>query len=73
MKDEVKKAIDEIRPMLKADGGDIELVEVTSDGDVKLKLKGTCARCPFSMMTVRFNVEKHLRKRVPQIKKIIVV
>lgn len=73
MKDEIEKAIDEIRPVLRADGGDIELVEVTSDGDVKVKLRGTCALCPFSIMTMKYNVERYLRARVPQIKKIILV
>lgn len=73
MKAEVERAIEEIRPILMADGGDIELVDVTNDGVVKVKLKGACAGCPFSMMTVRYNVERYLRFRVPQIKKIVVV
>lgn len=73
MKAEVERAIEEIRPVLMADGGDIELVDVTDDGVVKIRLKGTCAGCPFSMMTVRYHVERYLRFRVPQIKEIVVV
>ncbi|MEM1607636.1 MAG: NifU family protein [Candidatus Bathyarchaeia archaeon] len=73
MKDEVEKAIKEIQPSLRADGGDIELVDVTEDGTVKVKLKGACAGCPFSMMTLKFGVERYLRARVPQVKKVVVV
>ncbi|MEM1586934.1 MAG: NifU family protein [Candidatus Bathyarchaeia archaeon] len=73
MRAEVEKAIEEIRPILRADGGDIELVDVTEDGVVKIKLKGACAGCPFSMMTVQYSVERYLRSKAPQIKKIVVV
>ncbi|MEM0049661.1 MAG: NifU family protein [Candidatus Bathyarchaeia archaeon] len=73
MKAEIERAIEEIRPVLRADGGDIELVDVTEDGVVKIRLKGACAGCPFSMITIRYNVERYLRYRVPQIKEIIVV
>ncbi|MBS7605025.1 MAG: NifU family protein [Candidatus Bathyarchaeia archaeon] len=73
MKDEIERAIEEIRPVLRADGGDIELVDVTEDGVVKIRLKGACAGCPFSMITIRYNVERYLRYKVPQIKEVIVV
>lgn len=73
MKAEVEKAIKEIRPNLRADGGDIELVDVTEDGIVKVKLKGACAGCPFSMMTLQFGVERYLKTKVPQVKKVVVV
>lgn len=73
MKAEIERAIEEIRPVLRADGGDIELVDVTEDGVVKIRLKGACAGCPFSMITIRYNVERYLRYRVPQIKEVIVV
>ncbi|MCW3982049.1 MAG: NifU family protein [Candidatus Bathyarchaeota archaeon] len=63
---QVAKAIEEIRPNLQADGGDIELVEV-SKGIAKVKLKGACAGCPMSAMTVKMGVESFLRKRVPEI------
>ncbi|MEM1515889.1 MAG: NifU family protein [Thermoproteota archaeon] len=73
MKVEVERAIEEIRLTLMADGGDIELIDVTNDGVVKIKLKGTCAGCPFSMMTVRYSVERYIKFRVPQVKEVVVV
>ncbi|MEM2342346.1 MAG: NifU family protein [Candidatus Bathyarchaeia archaeon] len=73
MRAEVEKVIKEIQPSLRADGGDIELVDVTEDGTVKVRLKGACAGCPFSMMTLQFGVERYLKARVPQVKRVIVV
>ncbi|MCX8170809.1 MAG: NifU family protein [Candidatus Bathyarchaeota archaeon] len=73
MKAEVEKVIKEIQPNLRADGGDIELIDVTEDGVVKVKLKGACAGCPFSMMTLKLGVERYLKTRVPQVKKVVVV
>jgi Fe-S cluster biogenesis protein NfuA len=66
MKEKVEKAIEEIRPNLQADGGDIELVDV-ENGVAKVKLKGACAGCPMSTMTVKWGVEKFLKQRVPEI------
>lgn len=66
IKEQVEKAIEEVRPNLQADGGDIELVDV-EDGIAKVKLKGACAGCPMSTMTVKMGVESFLRKKVPQI------
>ena len=72
-KAEVKKVIDEIRPKLKADGGDIEFIDVNKEGVVQVKLKGSCAGCPMSQMTVQFGVKRYLKERIPQIKEIVVV
>lgn len=69
MLDEIKKAISEIRPNLQADGGDIELVDVV-DGVVKVRLKGACAGCPMSQMTLTNFVEQRLKERVPSVKKV---
>lgn len=69
LKDKVQKAIAEIRPNLQADGGDIELVDV-EDGTVKVKLKGACAGCPMSTMTVKWGVENFLRKKIPEVTKV---
>lgn len=66
MREKVEKAIEEIRPNLQADGGDIELVAV-ENGVAKVKLKGACAGCPMSTMTVKWGVEKFLKQRVPGI------
>ena len=73
MKDEVEKIINEIRPHLVADGGDIELIDVDKEGTVKVKLKGACAGCPMSQMTLQLGVERYLKSKVPQVKKVISV
>jgi Fe-S cluster biogenesis protein NfuA len=69
IKAQVEKAIDEIRPNLQADGGDVELVDV-EDGVVKVKLKGACAGCPMSTMTVKWGVENFLKRKVPGITRV---
>ena len=68
MKEKVEKALESIRPYLQADGGDIELVEVTADGIVKVKLKGACCGCPMSQMTLSQGVENALKEAVPEVK-----
>ena len=70
MKDEVKKALDSIRPYLQADDGDIELVDVTEDGIVKVKLTGACNVCPLSVITLRAGIERSLLRQVPRIKRV---
>ncbi len=64
--DRVEKVLSELRPQLQADGGDIELVGVV-DGVVKVKLKGACAGCPMSTMTLQMGVERHLKKKIPEV------
>lgn len=64
MKIEVQQALEEIRPMLQADGGDVELVEVTEDGVVRVRLQGACHGCPMSQMTVKNGIERLLMERV---------
>ncbi|MDP3791120.1 MAG: NifU family protein [Candidatus Omnitrophota bacterium] len=71
MKDKVEAALKKIRPMLQADGGDIELVDVTKDGVVKVKLTGACGCCPMSQMTLKNAVEQRLKKEVPGIKEVV--
>lgn len=71
MKDKVEKALEKVRPMLAADGGNVELVEVTNDGIVKLKLTGTCGCCPMSQMTLKNGIERILRQEVPEIKEVV--
>lgn len=70
MKEKVEKALEAVRPALQADGGDIQLVEVTDDGIVRVKLQGACAGCPMSQMTLTNYVEQSLKKDVPEIKKV---
>jgi Fe-S cluster biogenesis protein NfuA len=70
MKEEIIKAIDKIRPFLQADSGDVELIEVTEDGIVKVKLTGACEVCPLSVMTLRAGIERTLLKEVPGIRRV---
>lgn len=68
--DNIIKAIDQIRPFLQADNGDIELVSVSDDGIVKVKLTGACEICPMSQMTLRAGIERALLKEVPGIRRV---
>ncbi|MCB2187539.1 MAG: NifU family protein [Deltaproteobacteria bacterium] len=70
MKQEVQEALDKIRPALQRDGGDVELVDVTDDGVVKVKLKGACGGCPMSQMTLKMGIEKVVKQSVPTIKSV---
>lgn len=72
MKEKVEKALENIRPALQADGGDIQLVSV-EDGVVKVRLMGACGGCPMSSMTMSQGVEQAVKKAVPEIKKVISV
>jgi Fe-S cluster biogenesis protein NfuA len=65
----VKKALEQVRPQLQADGGDIEYVGF-DNGIVKVKLKGSCSGCPMSTMTLQWGVENFLKKRIPEVKKV---
>jgi Fe-S cluster biogenesis protein NfuA len=67
MKARVQSVIEEIRPNLQADGGDIELVDVTADGVVKVRLKGACHGCPGAAMTLKMGVERLLKSKIPEI------
>ena len=71
MKEKVEKALEKVRPMLMADGGNVDLVDVTQDGVVKLKLTGTCGCCPMSQMTLKMGIEKILKQEVPEVKEVI--
>lgn len=68
MKEEVKKAVEEIRPHLQADGGDVELIDVTEDGIVKVRLLGACEGCPMRQMTLTRGITQFIKKKVPEIK-----
>lgn len=69
MTEKVKKAIDKIRPSLQADGGDIEFIDFI-EGVVKVRLKGACAGCPMSQMTIKGGVERVLKQQIPQVKSV---
>ncbi len=67
MREKVQQVINKIRPTLQADGGDVELVDV-ENGIVKVRLKGACAGCPMSQMTLKNAIERQLKKEIPQVK-----
>jgi len=69
----IEAALDEIRPYLKTDGGDISLVEITDDYTVKVKLMGACETCHVSMMTLKNGVEVAVKNAVPKVKKVVEV
>lgn len=71
MREKVEAALEKIRPALQADGGDVELIDVDSEGRVKLRLTGACGGCPMSQMTLKLGIEKMLKQEVPEIKEII--
>lgn len=71
MIEQVRQVMEEIRPMLQRDGGDAELIDVTDDGVVRLKLVGACGHCPMSQMTLKMGIEKRLKERVPGVREVI--
>lgn len=70
MKEKVEQALARIRPALQRDGGDVELVEVTEEGVVKVRLTGACRGCPMAQMTLQMGIEQVLREMVPELKSV---
>ena len=68
--EEVKLALEDVRPHLQVDGGDVEFVELSDDGVVKVRLTGACAGCPMSQMTLKWGVENYLKKKIPDVKSV---
>ena len=73
MREEVEKVLGMVRPALQADGGDVELVDISEDGVVSVKLKGACGSCPMSTMTLKMGIEKTLRDKIPAVKSVVQV
>lgn len=71
LRQRVEEALDEVRPALNADGGGVELIDVTVDGKVTVRLSGACGGCPMSQMTLKMGIEKTLKKRVPEVKEVV--
>jgi|UniRef100_A0A7C3E0C1 Fe-S cluster biogenesis protein NfuA len=71
LEERIKTALEDVRPSLQADGGDVEFVSVSEDGVVSLKLTGACGSCPMSQMTLRMGIEKYLKKVIPEITAVI--
>ncbi len=70
MQEKVEKALAKVRSFLQADGGDVELIEVTDEGVVKVKLTGACGGCPMASMTLKSGIEKTLKEEVPEVKRV---
>jgi Fe-S cluster biogenesis protein NfuA len=73
MKAQVEEVLDMVRPALQADGGDVELVDVSDDGVVSVKLTGACGSCPMSTMTLKMGIEKTLMEKIPGVKEVVQV
>jgi len=73
MKEKVEKVLGKIRPMLQADGGDVQLVGVDEAGVVKVRLRGACAGCPGAQMTLKMGVERQLKQEIPEVKEVVAV
>ena len=74
MKEKVEAVLAQVRPALQADGGDVELIEVSETGGVvKLKLKGACSGCPMATMTLHNGIERLLKERIPEVQEVVAV
>lgn len=67
LRDRVSKVLDQIRPAVQADGGDVELVDITSEGIVQIRLHGACVGCPSSRITLQVGIERNIRQHVPEV------
>ena len=72
MREKVEAALDQIRPALVADGGDVQLVDI-NEGVVKLRLRGACSGCPMATMTLKQGIERVLKEQVPEVKEVIAI
>ena len=72
MRDKVEMVLKQIRPTLRADGGDVDLVDV-SQGMVKVRLKGACGSCPMATMTLKNSVERFLKEKIPELKEVVAI
>ena len=72
-REKIEEALDNIRPYLEADGGNVRVIELTEDMTLKLELLGNCGSCPMSTMTLKAGVEEAIKKAVPDIKKVVAI
>jgi Fe-S cluster biogenesis protein NfuA len=70
-KEKIKEVIEKIRPSLQRDGGDVELVEITDDGTVKVRLQGHCAGCVHAQQTLKYGIERAIKQYVPEAKEVV--
>lgn len=71
LEETVKKALDDMRPQLQADGGDLEFISLEEGGKVHVKLTGACGSCPMATMTLKMGVERYLKDNIPEVKEVI--
>ena len=70
MEDQIEKALDSVRPYLRADGGDVQFIRLRPDGILEVKWTGTCLICPMSQLTLRAGVERVIMKEIPEVKRV---
>jgi len=73
MREKVEEVLEKVRGMLAADGGNVELIDISDDGIVKVKLTGACGCCPMSQVTLKMGIERILKQEIPQIKEVVAV
>ncbi len=73
MKERVKAILEKVRPSLQADGGDVELVDVSEEGVVRVRLTGACKGCPMSQMTLKMGIQRYLQREMPEVKEVVAV
>ena len=71
LEEKVKVALNDVRPSLQADGGDVEFVSMSSDGTVSLRLTGACGGCPMAQQTLKMGIENYLRQEVPEVTAVV--
>ena len=71
LEEQIKTALNNVRPSLQADGGDVEFVSVNEEGIVSLKLTGACGSCPMAQMTLKMGIETYLKKEIPQVHSVV--
>jgi Fe-S cluster biogenesis protein NfuA len=69
-RNQIETALDEIRPALMADGGNVEFVDVNDEGDVLVRLQGACGSCPSATMTLKMGIERVLKERIPAVRSV---
>jgi Fe-S cluster biogenesis protein NfuA len=73
MRERVEEILELLRPSLQADGGDVELIDVTDDGIVKVRLTGACGGCPFATLTLKEGIERAIKEEIPEVREVIAV
>jgi Fe-S cluster biogenesis protein NfuA len=73
VKERVQAVVDWLRPIVQADGGDVELVDVSADGVVQVRFHGACVGCPSSSMTLRMGLERNIKEKVPEVREVVPV